>query len=93
MRDQDDWHSRTRSERLASILYRAQTSESTQRQMEKLAKVEAKKLPSQARLLANDVRGSASPLAGRANDGPLSLTRRSLRWKLPQRRAASQPLA
>ena len=62
----DDWHEKSRSEKLASVLYPSQASESTRKQMAELSANELKRPPSAQPILSDDKRGSLSPLGGEA---------------------------
>ncbi len=60
------WDRRTRHSKIASVLYPNLASQTTQVEMQALAKNERKAAPSRAALLADAVRGCVSPLDGRA---------------------------
>jgi hypothetical protein len=60
----DDWHSRTRLQKLAAVAYPGLTTESTRRQMAALSANERKKPPAAMPLIADRVRGHVSPLGG-----------------------------
>jgi hypothetical protein len=62
----NDWKDKTRSEKLASVLYPSLTSEETRRQMRELSALELKKSPTATPLLSNQKRGAVSPLGGQA---------------------------
>ena len=62
----DDWHKRTRNQRLAAVLYPNQVSESTRKQMRELSANEMKKPPTATPLMPDHKRGSVSPLGGTA---------------------------
>jgi hypothetical protein len=62
----DDWSSRTRLSKLASVLYPHLADEATRKQMIELARGEGKRPPAQQPLLSDHERGVVSPLGGRA---------------------------
>jgi hypothetical protein len=62
----NDWSSRTRLSKLASVLYPGLADEDTRRQMTELARGEGKRPPAQQPLLSDAERGAVSPLGGRA---------------------------
>ena len=62
----NDWHKRTRNQRLACVLFPNQTDEDTRRQMRELSSNELKKPPSAQPLIPDHKRGSLSPLGGAA---------------------------
>ena len=66
MTTRDDWHKRTRNQRLACVLYPNQTTEDTRRQMRELAGNELKRPPTATPLLSDKSRGALSPLGGEA---------------------------
>jgi hypothetical protein len=55
-----DWHSRSRIERLAAVMYPHLTDAATQREMAQLAANERKKSPTQGRIDANRVKREQS---------------------------------
>jgi len=61
-----DWWSRTRLNRLASILYPSLADEATRREMREIAAREGKRAPTSQPLLPDAQRGSESPLGGKA---------------------------
>lgn len=63
-----DWHSRSRAERLASVMFPTLTTEATRQEMQSLSNNERKRSPQQAAspLLADATRGACSPLGGAA---------------------------
>ena len=63
----NDWHKRTRNQKLACVLYPNQTDEDTRRQMRQLSSNELKKPPAAQPLLPDHKRGSLSPLGGAAS--------------------------
>jgi len=63
----DNWGGRTRSSKLACVLYPAHVDEDTRRQMRELSANEMKKAPTASPLLADHKRGSVSPLGGTAS--------------------------
>ena len=62
----DDWKYKTRSAKLASVLYPSLASEETRRQMRELAGNEFKKPPIATPLLSDHKRAHVSPLGGEA---------------------------
>ena len=66
MTTRDDWHKRTRNQRLSAVLYPNLTDQDTRRQMQSLSANEGKRPPSAQALLPEHKRGSLSPLGGEA---------------------------
>jgi hypothetical protein len=62
----DDWHGRTRMQKLAAVAYPGLTTENTRKQMAALSANERKKPPFASPLLADARRGATSPLGGTA---------------------------
>jgi hypothetical protein len=62
----DDWHSRTRMQKLAAVAYPGLTTEGTRKQMAALAANARKKPPAAMPLLGTYERGATSPLGGKA---------------------------
>jgi hypothetical protein len=69
MTRRSDWHSQPRMSRLAAIVYPAQSSEATRREMAGLAGNERKKPPQGPTLISDRQRGAVSPLGGQATGG------------------------
>ncbi len=59
-----DWDQRTRQGKLASILYPNLASQTTQAEMQAIAKNETKQPPKASALLDHRTRGAVSPLGG-----------------------------
>jgi hypothetical protein len=66
MKAPQDWWSRPRLSRLASVLYPQHADEATRREMSEIARGEGKRPPASQPLLADAQRGCQSPLGGKA---------------------------
>jgi hypothetical protein len=63
----DKWSDKTRSEKLANILYPSLANEATRKEMTQLSANEGKKAPTATPLLPDHKRAHVSPLGGVAN--------------------------
>jgi len=66
MKKRGDWWTRTRLDRLASILYPGLADEATRAEMREIAARERKRAPASQPLLKDHERDCISPLGGRA---------------------------
>lgn len=58
------WREKSRSAKLASVLYPNQVSAATRKEMAELSALEFKKAPTPSPLLSDRTRGATSPLGG-----------------------------